>query len=208
MGQSCLDEVANPVVADTSVFINLNATGFATDILNAIPNPVYLTEDVLSELREGERRGHAYSGAIDRIVDHERVEITALGNQGAAFFRSLVEGSTVGTLDDGEAAAIACALERNGIASIDDGKARRICKERFPGLVTAFTVDLLFHRAVQSAFPPDKLAVSIFNALYNGRMKVPVQFAEPIIDVIGLQRAVKCRTLSRHLRALGVPGAE
>lgn len=120
-------------------------------------------------------------------------------------FRSLVEGSTVDTIDDGEAATIACALELNGIALIDDGKARRICAERFPGLVTAFTVDLLFHRDVQSAFPPGKHALLIFNALYDGRMKVPVQFAKPIIDVIGLQRAGRCKTLWRHLRTLDMP---
>ena len=205
VGQSCLDEVANPVVADTSVFINLSASGFATDILHAISNSVYLTEDVLSELQEGERRGHAYSDSIERIVDHERVAIARLGDRGMECFRSLVEGSTVDTIDDGEAATIACALELNGIALIDDGKARRICAERFPGLVTAFTVDLLFHRDVQSAFPPGKHALLIFNALYDGRMKVPVQFAKPIIDVIGLQRAGRCKTLWRHLRTLDMP---
>lgn len=189
MGQSCLDEIAVPIVADTSVFINLNATGYAVDILSAIPNVVCLTEDVLSELREGERRGHAHSDSIDQIVDHERVEVARLGDEGMACFQSLVDGPTVDTIDDGEAATIACALERSGVALIDDGKARRICADRFPRLITAFTVDLLFHRNVRSVFSRDKLATSIFNALYRGRMRVPTDYAQPIIDVIGLQRA-------------------
>lgn len=205
MARSCLDEIVAPIVADTSVFINLNATGHAIDILSAIPNVVCLTEDVLSELREGERRGHAHSDAVDRIVGHERVEVTRLGDPGTECFRSLVAGPTVETIDDGEAATIACALERNGVALIDDGKARRICADRFPGLITAYTVDLLFHRNVQSVFPREKLALAIFNALNRGRMKVPAAFAKPTIDVIGPQRAARCRTLSRHLRAVGVP---
>lgn len=205
MARSCLDEIAAPIVADTSVFINLNATGHAVDILSAIPNVVCLTEEVLSELREGERRGHACSDAIDQIIGHERVEVTRLGDQGTECFQSLAAGPTVDTIDDGEAATIACALERSGVALIDDGKAWRICAGRFPGLITAYTVDLLFHRDVQTAFPRDQLAILIFNALYRGRMKVPTAFAKPIIDVIGLQRAARCRTLSRHLRAVGVP---
>ena len=203
MGQSCLDEIAVPIVADTSVFINLNATGHAIEILDAIPNVFYLTEDVLSELREGERRGHAYSGAIDQIVDHARVERPQLGDRATECFRSLVDGPTVETVDDGEAATIACAIERGGVALIDDGKARRICADRFPELLTAYTVDLLLHRSVQSGFPRDKLALSVFNALRDGRMRVPMGYAKSIIDLVGLTRAAQCSTLARHVHTYG-----
>ena len=47
------------------------------------------------------------------------------------------------TLDDGEAATLASALELGGTAVIDERKALRICSSRFAGLITASSLDLL-----------------------------------------------------------------
>lgn len=49
--QSCLTDRAVPVVADTSVLINLNATKCAEVILDALPNPFLAVSEVILELK-------------------------------------------------------------------------------------------------------------------------------------------------------------
>lgn len=46
--QSCLTDRAVPVVADTSVLINLNATKCAEAILDALPNPFLAVSELIS----------------------------------------------------------------------------------------------------------------------------------------------------------------
>ena len=48
--RSCLNDPTTLVVADTSVAISLNATGFPEAILNALPNRFVVTEEVALEL--------------------------------------------------------------------------------------------------------------------------------------------------------------
>ena len=70
--QSCLRDRTVPVIADTRVVINLNATKCAETILEALPNPFLVVSEVVLELESGlqnrpKRRcraqGMAYFGA-------------------------------------------------------------------------------------------------------------------------------------------------
>ena len=40
---SCLEEIDDPLVLDASVVVNLNATGFADRVLDAVPVGVFLS---------------------------------------------------------------------------------------------------------------------------------------------------------------------
>ena len=202
--RSCLDERAAPVVVDTSVVINLSATRCAGAILESLPNRCVVVEDVLRELQAGLRTGRGDAAVLSALVNQRLVEQIRLGNTGLSDFARLVNGLAAETLDDGEAATIACAVETGGIAVIDERKAIRICAERFPNLALGCTVDLLAQRDVQAALGHG-LADAVFNALERGRMHVPDQYGRWVVELIGVERAARCRSLPKRFRAGPLP---
>lgn len=200
--QSCLDEQPAPVVADTSVVINLNATRCAEAILGALPNRCVVVEEVSLELQAGRQSGREDADALALLIEQHLVEPAHLGDVGMYHFESLVTGSAVETLDDGEAATIACAIERSAIALIDDRKAIRICAKRFPNLVVGCSVDVLAQRDVQARLDR-RLPDAVFNALNHGRMRVPDQYGQWVVGLVGKERAAVCRSLPQRLRSGG-----
>ena len=205
--RSCLDDRTAPVVADTSVVINLNATGCSEAILGALPNRCVVVEAVSLELQTGRRTGRGDVDALAVLIQRHFVEQAQLGDAGMSHFASLVSGSAAETLDDGEAATIACAIERSAVALIDDRKAIRICAERFPNLTVGCTVDVLAHRHVQAALGR-LLADAVFNALDRGRMRVPEQYARWAVDLIGKERAALCHSLPKRFRSGSLPSSK
>ena len=201
--RSCLTDSTLPVVADTSVIINLNATGYSEAILGALPNRLLVVEDVSFELAVDSRTGRNDAEALSALVAQGRVELVRLGDIGTQHFISLVSGPASQTLDDGEAATIAYALEHGATALIDERKAIRICTERFGALATGCTVDIFAQNDVQRVLERDTLANAVFNALYQGRMRVPAHYVEWVVNLIGRERAARCRSLPASVRAAG-----
>lgn len=197
---SCLSDPTVPVVADTSVIINLNATGFAQTILDALPNPCIVVEEVAAELEDGRRSGRKTTDCLNVLIAAGQVEVAQLGNEGVQHFSGLVSGLAANTLDDGEAATVAYALEHSVSALIDERKAIKICAERFGALSTGYTVDLLAHRKVETALGRTGLAEGVFNALYYGRMRVPAEYVNWVVNLIGHDRIKECVSLPRSIR--------
>ena len=199
--RSCLTDSTLPVVADTSVIINLNATGYSEAILGALPNRLLVVEDVSFELAVDSKTGRNDAEALSALVAQGRVELVRLGDIGTQHFISLVSGPASQTLDDGEAATIAYALEHGATALIDERKAIRICTERFGALATGCTVDIFAQDDVQRVLKRDTLAEAVFNALYQGRMRVPAHYVEWVVNLIGRERAAQCRSLPASVRS-------
>ncbi len=201
--QSCLRDRTVPVIADTSVVINLNATQCAETILAALPNPFLVVPEVALELESGLQTGRNDAVALDGWHASRRVRIMPLGDTGTRHFSSLVSGPAAQTLDDGEAATIALALETEPLAIplMDERKANRICAHRFADLVTGSTVDLLAQDDVQTALGRDRLANSVFNALHFGRMQVLPHHLDWVVGLIGLDRASQCESMPRSVRS-------
>jgi predicted nucleic acid-binding protein len=188
------------VVADASVVINLNATERAADILAALPFRVVLAEIAADELTEDRRSGRQDDVLLANLVRHGLLELVTLGDEGMAVFTSLVIGPARDTLDDGEAATIAYAVEHGASPAIDERKALKICADRFPLLRPRTTVDLFRERAVIEALGPASLADAIFMALRNARMRVASRHLTWIIEQIGPDRAELCPSLPRSAR--------
>lgn len=198
--QSSLNDPTTLIVADTSVAINLNATGFAASILEALPTRFAVVEEVALELENGRRHGRNDADALNTLVAAGCIDIVRLGTPGLEYFSSLVSGSAAETLDDGEAATIAYALEHEATALIDERKANRICAERYDALVTGCTIDVLSHGGVGAALGHSRLADGVFNALYRGRMRVPAKHLNWVVNLIGPDRAAQCASLPRSVR--------
>ena len=189
------------IVADASVVINLNATGCALDIIRAQPGSVVVTENAFAELAAGTHKGHNDHEQLQALINAEAVRIVQLGEAGNRVYASLVEGSALRTLDDGEAATIGYAHETGGVAMIDERKARTICAEEFPDLTVASTIDLLTHELIQSALGAQGQINAIVNALRIARMRVPPHQIEMTVKLIGDEAAVICNSLPKAVRA-------
>ncbi len=128
------------------------------------------------------------------------IDIVKLGEPAAECFESLVIGPAADTLDDGEAATIAYAMNLNAIAVIDERKANRICAQRFPELRLGSTVDILAHPNVRKRLGKDELAKAVFMALCDGRMRVFSQHLDWVVGLVGPVRAAICTSLPNSVR--------
>jgi predicted nucleic acid-binding protein len=200
---SCLSETSGLLIADTSVAINLNATGCAADILRALPHKVGVVDVILGELEFGRERGRRDAELMGALIASKHIDVVPLGETGLGHFEQLVAGVAAETLGDGEAATLACALELGGTAVIDDRKALRICSSRFGGLPTASSLDLLGHPEVCKALGRDRLAEAAFFALRDARMRVFDRHLDWVVELIGRDRTAECPSLPRKVR-LGV----
>jgi len=197
----CLDRPTIAIVVDASAAINLSATGCARDIVAALPHELIIVSVVLDELTNGLNRGWSNAERALELVDDSLIMPVELGEVGWSHFGRLVSGSAEDTVDDGEAATIACAVEKEAIALIDERKANRICEERFSGLSVASTVDILAHPEIARVMGQDKLATAVYNALQGARMSVQHRHLEWVVKLIGPDRAEKCPSLPRSVRS-------
>lgn len=200
---SFLGDPGAPVVTDASVIINLVATRTASEIVDAFPNRFLATTNVRRELWEGRGRGHGSWEGLDALIVAGSIEPVELRRSDEPVYRSLVEGEAQGTLDDGEAATIAYAVGRGAVALIDEGKARRICTDRFPGLRLASTADVLLHGLVRDGLGEAGQRDAIFRALRDAKMQVvPPDRMQELVRRIGAVRAAACTSLPEWVRSI------
>jgi predicted nucleic acid-binding protein len=190
------------LVADASVVINLNATGRARDIIQGQPGSLVVTENAFAELATGAKKGHNDHAQLQTLIDIGAVRVVTLGESGSSIYSTLVEGSALRTLDDGEAATIGYAHETGAIALIDERKARILCERDFPGLSIVSTVDFLTHELVATALGPEGQVEAIINALHNARMRIPPHQIERVIKLIGVENAALCNSIPRKMRTV------
>lgn len=200
MALSLLDSKAAPLVIDASAAINLNGSGFAKEIVSAISNVIHIADIALEELQRDQRNDRDDAVLAAQLIKAQLLQKTMLTSIGDVHFESLVIGSDAETLDDGEAATIALALEIDGIAILDERKARRLCAERFPTLQIAGSMDLFAHSAVVAALGHEALAKAVFQALQRARMRVAEPYQQWTIDLIGADQARQCPSLPQRLR--------
>ncbi|MDP1701730.1 MAG: hypothetical protein Q8L53_12335 [Aestuariivirga sp.] len=200
MGLSCLTDPTVSIVLDASTAINLNATGFAEPILRALPTRVLITDTATNELKEDQRNRRRDGELISSLVDKRLISVVSLSVTQERHFESLVVGNGIDTLDDGEAATIAYATESGAVAVIDERKANRICAVLFPQVLTASTIDVLAHKAVELSLGSEGLADAVFSALQQARMRVLPHHVDWVVSLIGQSRAQNCPSLPRAAR--------
>ena len=189
------------LVADASVAINLNATGCALEIIRAQPGALVITENALAELAEGRRNGHRDYDQLQALIAAGAVQVGRLDDSGNRVYASLVDGTAIRTLDDGEAATIGFACQTGAVALIDEKKAQAICAAEYPALRVLSTVDFLTHTLVADALGETALARAIVNALRDARMRVPPHRIEMVVGLIGEEAALNCTSLPKGRRA-------
>jgi predicted nucleic acid-binding protein len=194
---SCLSAEDRELILDSSVVINLLATGHPASILRALPLAIVVTENVKREIELGAITGRSERQQLSRLVDDGLVRIAQLEGETLETFFDLVSGSAVESLGDGESATLAFAYRHSRSAAIDEKKATRIAAARFSSLRLATTVDILAHPDVGAALGDDKLAGAVFSALTEARMQVREHQFGWVANLIGSERIAACASLRR-----------
>ncbi len=189
-----------PAIFDASPLINLAGTRMAQEMLQLMPHPLLVPKEVEADLQRGTAKGHTQAHLFDELRAVGLVRIVEMGDVGRAIFETLVTGAAQDTLDDGEAATIACAIEYNGIAIIDEAKALRICLSSFPLLEVASTCQLLLHEHVEQSLGNEAVCDGLYNALQHSRMRVPTIYQSQVVHLLGPERASLCNSLPRAVR--------
>lgn len=197
---SCLSDECDSLLLDASVIVNLNATGYADRILNALPQDILVPKPVVSELGEGAKAGHTDAIDLQNLLDTGAAKEFAIPESIQQKYVELVSGSTANSLGDGEAATIACAHGTRSWAAIDERKARRICAERYPHIIIVGTVDILSHDAVVSAFHGQDLSKAVLAALEVAHMQVQPHQMDWVVSQIPAEKLSRCVSLPRSVR--------
>ena len=188
------------LVVDASVVISIAVCECATQIMEAIPGRIIVPDEVVSELELGKSIGYDSAERLHRLIKEGLMEVATMGIVAKTHFEELTVGTAKNTLDGGEAATIACALEIGGVPLIDEGKARRICDERHPDLLHGCIVDIFAHHEVSEALGQEDLVLAVLSALKQSRMRVPLEYQDWVVNLIGYKNAVECKSLPYSVR--------
>jgi predicted nucleic acid-binding protein len=190
---SSLSDTLTPLVPDTSVLINLHACTFGELVLRAIPNDIIVPETVVAELNHETSHINGENGFIERIVTENVVKVVQMDDAAARLFETMI--SSPGSLDDGEAAAIAVAASQGFLPVVDERKGRARAQSLMNGQAPLWSLDLLVHPAVQSGLVGDGYVEAVYLALREGRMRIDEARCEAVARLIGFERALTCNSL-------------
>ena len=190
----------DPLVIDTSVGINLTATGIGAQLLHALRRPAFVVQAVIDELKTGAQRGQMVIAAIEQWQRDGLLTIAELSEPSLENFEQLISGPAAETLDDGEAATIAHTLHVSGIAVVDDGKANRIAAQRFPQMRRAATIELLLHDHLLASIGKPAVADAVYAALRGARMRIPDHHTAAVVELLGPERTTLCNSLRKSVR--------
>lgn len=190
---SSLIDIADPLVLDTSVLINLHACKYGERILAAIPNDIVVPDVVAGELKHEVSRRNGEFTFLNSLIANGIATIANLTNAEYELFQMLT--STSPSLDDGEAATIAVAMTRYLLPVIDERRGRTraeiLSKARAPG----WSLDLFRHPTAIAALGDQPAVEALYLALRDGRMRIPLESADGVVALIGMKRSRDCTCL-------------
>jgi len=198
---SCLTNEDVSIVLDSSVVINLLATGQAASIIRALAIPIVITENVVREIELGGANGRAEPSLLKKLIGERVVSVRDLEGEALTIFLDLVSGSASESLGDGEAASLAFAYQYSCRAGIDEKKATRVAADRFRQMKLVTTVDILAHESVRESLGGASLIEATFRALRIARMQVRQDQFDWVARLIGSENLATCPSLRRLMRS-------
>lgn len=189
---SSLSDQTGPLILDTSVLINLHACRRGAEILSAIPNPIVISNIVAGELDHETSRRNGEKAFLCTLETAGKVSLVDLSDQEFKFFFELT--STSPSLDDGEAATIAIARSRGILPVIDEKRGRRRV-EQLMRTEAYWSLDILTHPDAIDFLGADVSREVLFLALRDGRMRIPPESTQHVVNSIGIDQARDCTCL-------------
>jgi predicted nucleic acid-binding protein len=201
---SSLIDIADPLVLDTSVLINLHACIYGARILSSVPNDIIIPDIVARELEhETSRRSGEYS-FLNSLIATGVVARANLTEAEYELFRTLT--STSPSLGDGEAATIAIATTRRFMPVIDERRGRTRAGTLMQARAPGWSLDLFRHPVAIAALGDQLATNALYLALRDGRMRIPPESADSVIAIIGMERSRECTCLPGYRERFAAPG--
>jgi predicted nucleic acid-binding protein len=172
---SRLQADGEPLFLDTSVVINLIASGRVVEISRSLGRPLVIDEEVMREVKRDPRDHTDGVTLMRRLTQDGTFQLTQMNEEQVTQFVDLVGAASPDDLGDGEAAALALALPGGNVA-IDEKKARKICARDFPQLGVYCSLDILASPQIYAAFGEPFVADLVQQAIKVGRMRVPFEW--------------------------------
>lgn len=192
---SRLSDAQNQLVLDASVLINLLGTGEPAKILRALDRRIIVEAYALGEVTIDPSTNGSPEPILNSMASTGQIHAERLSSRGFDLFLSLTGAEFQAGLGDGEAAVIAHAVENGAAAVLDDRKATRTARSKFPQLPIFNSFDLLSHENVLQQFGEEALGDLIFKALRHARMRVPPDYLDWVVALIGEHRARECPSI-------------
>lgn len=161
------------LVVDTSIWINLLATQRIWQIIECLPISCATPEQVICEVLRDPISHNLYPVDDHPLRGRADIEIVTLQGQSLDLFFELVVHDAISNLGDGEAASIAIAATRGWAVALDERKARRLVRERFPEVQLISSFELLRLPVVERALGIENRRMAAANAERYGRMHEP-----------------------------------
>ena len=186
-------DIADPLILDTSVLINLHACKYGERILTSIPNDVVVSAIVAGELEHETSRQNGEHRFLRDLVTGGIVTLASMTDAEYEIFHELA--STSPSLDDGEAATIAIAAARHFLPVIDERRGRSRASMLMTTRTPAWSLDLFRHPTVIAVIGDQPALEALYLALRDGRMRIPAESGDDVIALIGMERSRDCSCL-------------
>lgn len=194
---SSLPDGSKEIVLDTSAVINIGRCGMGAEILQVIPNRFLVPDSVEFELRIGAAAGKPDHERLKGFIAAGLVEMCELGPAAESVFEQLTLGPGVQTIDDGEAATIALAVERRCYGIVDERKGNRVAANLYPSLERGTSADIFGHSEVFAMLGPARAADGLFAALRDANMSILDHQLAWAVRLIGKERAAQCKSIAK-----------
>ena len=181
---SRLQADSEPLFLDTSVVINLVASGRIAEFASAIARPLCIEEQVMREMKRDPRDGADGVLLMRRLTGEGILRLCVMNDAQLERFVDLVGAPSPDDLGDGEAATLAVGLP-GGCVAIDEKKARRIAARDHAEVKVYCSLDLICSHEVTEALGDRGVADCVAAALKLGRMRVLPQWRE-YLGALGL----------------------
>lgn len=161
-----------PFVLDASAIINLLGCGDMPGVLRALGGACIVEERTLKEVRRHPVPGQNHGPVLDGLQQLGALKVERMTSVEYDVYLSLVQGSIVSRLDDGESAAIALA-SRGYAVILDENKARGVVSRDYPNIPFCSTLRLLLTAGKRGPWPVERVQQLVLSARRHARMGVP-----------------------------------
>lgn len=160
------------VVLDASPMLNILGSGSPQLILTSFAGACLVEENTLKEIQRDPFDGGPALPIIERLIASACLRVTRMGSAAYEHYLELVASDSVHGLGRGESAALAYANEIGAIVVLDDRKARRIGKMKFPKCIQWTSVELFKRGLRASGIPKNQTADLVRFAIGKARMHI------------------------------------
>jgi predicted nucleic acid-binding protein len=160
------------LVLDASAAINLLGCGSPEILLDAFEGRCVIEEKTLFEVLYDPFLESAAEPTIERLRKRGSLRVEQMSSEAYLDYLELVSGDLQSALGHGESAALAHAAATQGVVVLDDKKARRVGKAKFPKCKQWTSVHLFREGSQARQLAPHEIGRLVQLALEKARMHV------------------------------------